>query len=258
MDIACVRRDRHCNPCDRQADCPIARWYDPGRAGSSSPRPFALRILGTPTEANPTGQLVVEWSFLVAPPRPSLVVESLCRAARLGLGPNRVPHRVHELMVQGAGAPVMVLREDRQEGAWPTPAPLGHFVRLPEAPRGARLHLLSPLQLRGSAPPDAGAVLRAAVSRVRSIARGQGLRLDRWWPEPAGLTARWEGLRRVQGSRWSRRQAHAVDLTGWLGTLVLGPAVAAWADLLAAMEVLQLGRQTAAGLGRVTVSWEAD
>ncbi len=256
MDVACLRRDRDCGGCEWTSDCPIVTWYDPGRAGSGRPRPFALRVLEAAPRVSRESPLVVEWALFEPPPRPSLLLEGLCRAARLGLGRDRVPHRVERLVVRGEGASVTLLRGGEQQGAWPAPAPLVRFVRLPADPIGARVHLLTPVQLHGGRPPDAAELLRSAVGRVRALARTRGVSLNRWWPEPRGLSARWEGLRRVEGGRYSRRQAHRVDLSGWMGTLVLGPEVAAWADLLAAMEVLQIGRHTPAGLGRIAVEWQ--
>ena len=251
FDVACVRPDRDCRACLHRLVCPVATWYDPARAGGSGLRPFAISSLPTrDLDVDPDHPLLLRLGLATPPPRPSLLVEALTRAALAGLGPDRVPHRVRSLQVLGEGAPVEVAGGG---SAWPDPAPLARFIDLPAHPRAARVHLRSPLQLpSGRSRPAPAAVLRAAMGRVRGVARLQGRRLSRWWPD---VPLRWGELSWEDGSRWSARQGERVPLLGGRGVLIVDNAEPV-ADLLAAAEVLQIGKATTAGLGVLSIEWE--
>lgn len=256
LEVVCVREHQRCEGCDLVQSCLFPTWFDPGRSGSAGPRPFALSVFP------PGGHWVsaheplrVELVLLTDPPRHTLLVEALERAALQGLGPHRVRHELARLVVHGEGAPVVLVADDLGVGRWPEATTLARLARLPQQPAGARLHLLTPLQLSrrmGRRRPQARHVLMSAIQRIKAVATAQGEHLVRRWDLVEG---RWLDLRWVEASRWSKRQEHAVDLSGWRGVLELGPEVAEVADLLAAVEVLQMGRGTSAGCGRVAVEW---
>lgn len=255
MDIACVREDRRCRACDRSGVCPVTTWYDPGRVGSHLLRPYALQVSRT-RSYRPGRQLVVRQVFLRPLPRPSLFAEAVLRAARVGLGSERVPHRVKRLRVFGPQGWETVVEDDRPATAWPEPVSLDRIVR-PLAPRarGVRLSFMSPLSFKRPGRPAAADVLRAVIGRLRGVAREQDRRLERWWPGPDSLGGQWKGLRRQEQSRWSQNAGEHIDLSGWRGTLELGPESTPFFDAFAAVEPLQLGRHTTAGLGRMRVEW---
>jgi len=49
-----------------------------------------------------------------------------------------------------------------------------------------------------------------------------------------------------------------LDLSGFTGTFSIGPEVAPWVDLLAAVAAVNIGTQTSYGLGRLEIDWETD
>ncbi|MCB9761173.1 MAG: CRISPR system precrRNA processing endoribonuclease RAMP protein Cas6 [Alphaproteobacteria bacterium] len=251
MALACTQATADCPQCPRQGSCPVTTWYDPGRLGGSPVRPLVPHRV----RATEHGVQLTFW-LLGDVPRPGLVLEALHHMAAAGLGRDRIPHHVRQVVVEGTGAAAQVVRDEIQTGIWPAPGHLGRFGCLPQAPVGARVHLLSPTTWRGltrAAPPSVEDLLQAAVRRVRAVAHAQGVRVERWWPtEGAG---RWLETRWVRATRWAPRHQRRLDLSGWMGTLEIGPAAAELADLLAAAEVLGIGRQASAGRGRIRVEW---
>ncbi|MCB9797047.1 MAG: CRISPR system precrRNA processing endoribonuclease RAMP protein Cas6 [Alphaproteobacteria bacterium] len=257
MELVCVRPGPSCQGCPHASGCLIPGWYEPGRLGSAAPRPVALRVAHS-GGVEVSGSLRLELLIFGASPRSSLLVEAIVRAARLGLGPERVPHRVARLLVHGEGQRVCVLVDERAVAAWPAAGSLHTLAEMPEAVAGARVHVLTPVYWTGmdaARPPSAGALLNAALGRVRKLARAQDIELQRWWPDPGALTGRWLGPVWRERVRYSKRQSHEVQLSGWTGTLEVGPAVAPFVDLLAAAAVLGVGKGTTAGAGRLEVEW---
>jgi hypothetical protein len=216
-------------------------------------RPYVLRAWGGPLVA-PGRPLELEL-ILLGPPPPALPA-LLDEMAQRGLGPARVPHRLVSLQERPTGQDLLV--EGLPPQSLPRARPLEALVRPPPANvTGARLHLLTPLDL-GGADPSPAAVLRACIGRLRALARAQGIHLQGRWPDPETLPARWIERRWTAGARWSERQEGDVPLSGWQGSLELGPGVEAFADLLAAVELTHVGRGVTAGLGWVAVDWLAE
>src|SRR5690606_28604619 len=114
-------------------------------------RPFALYVRA-PDRVEPGAPLVAEWTFFGPLPRATLIVEALVRAARAGLGPDRIPHTVRRMVVRGDGAPATVLADGEVVGRWPAPVTLAHAARLPDHATGARVHLVSRTQLDARRP----------------------------------------------------------------------------------------------------------
>ena len=257
FDVACQQAHRRCADCAARSSCLLPTWYDPSLGGGHDPRPFALQVepRGRSVVAPPT-PLHVRVRFFGPLPEPELVVQALTRAAESGLGPQRVRHRLTQLTVTGSDAPAAVVRDGERVQAWPTPGLLTRQVQLPLEPRGARVRLISPLQLkvRGAAPTP-GELVDAAIGRVRGLARQLGERVDRRWPATEHLPGEWRELRFAQASRKPSSGRGSHDLSGWLGELALGHEALPFVDLLAAAELLHIGRSSSSGLGRVAVTW---
>jgi len=248
LDIACVRDDRQCPICDDRDRCVVPTWYDPARVGSHAARPFALRVDATPPAG--TLQAVITWFGVV--PRPSLVVQALVRAGRAGLGAERIRHRLDRLEVHGEEGPVWVIADRQEAASWPAPASLADLVDASEPDDAVVVDLASRLRLRRDRqPPEAAELISAGIGRVRQLARLAGAKIDRWWPEPGAVQGAWVDRRFEKASRWSQRQGDRIDLSGWQGTLALGAEAHAFTDLLVALEVLQIGHGTSAGMGAI-------
>lgn len=252
-DVVCVRADRACDRCALVADCLIPSWFEPGRNGQQA-RPYVIRIDG-PRQVTADRPLRVQMDWFGRIPRPTALLEALIRAAGKGLGPDRVRHQVQKVRAVGVGAPVIVVERDEVVGRWPEPDTLLRRVRLPvREVSGATVILRTPAQISSDGKPTAKDVLKAAILRLRALERAQGVTSVRRWPEPS-VHGEWLDLRWVGGSRYSRRSRGPHDLSGWRGVLEVGPEIGPYVDLLAASEVVHLGRGSSAGLGRVEVRW---
>jgi hypothetical protein len=255
MDVGCVRPSRECAGCESLEGCPVATWYDPNRYSGSRLRPYVIRVHQGVDRVTPDLPLVAEWLLTGRTPHAHLLVEAMLRAGRLGLGPDRIPHRLLRLDAWGDGAQVRLIDSGRAIGLLPRPGALLRHVHLPDAPARAEVELLTPVQAPAwVGEPHPRALLQLGVNRLRDLARDAGAPLERWW-DLDRVEARWEELRHIQHGRWSQRQSARVDLSGWLGRFRLTGDVTAVADLLAAMEVLHVGRNTSVGMGRLGVRW---
>lgn len=257
-EVACVVHHGVCEGCREAADCPVPAWFE-GPPGA--PRPFALRAAWAVGEtACADLPLHLTLTFFGRLPRPSLVIEALRRMARTGLGPARVPHRIVHAVAEGLGAPV-TLTPDNPIPIWPEPAPLVRFVRLPSAPCPARVDLVTRMDLGsqvGDREPQPADLLKAAILRVRKLTSAQGLAQPPRWPDPATAGGRWLELRWEGAPRFSKRQGRKMPLEGWLGRVEFeAEAIAPFAALLAAAEVVQIGKKTSFGLGCLAVRWNA-
>jgi len=54
----------------------------------------------------------------------------------------------------------------------------------------------------------------------------------------------------------STNRGAILNLSGVTGTFTIGPEVAPWADLLAAVSAVNIGTQTSYGLGRLEIDWK--
>ena len=257
FELACVRDHQRCVGCDLAATCEIPTWYDPGRVGDHRIRPLLPAPLAGGADAGPDAPLRLRWWLLGLAPRPALLVEGVLRLARSGLGADRVPHRVARLSARGQDGPVDVIVGDLPHAAWPAPGRLSDAAPHPGHVSGARVRTLSPLRWKGAHPgraPTVGQALWAMIDHARKVNRAQGLAQPPPWPDPRALTGPWSEARWVTDSRGSS-QGGEMDLSGWVGALTLGPEVGAWADVLAAAQVLGAGASTSAGCGRISVNW---
>ena len=240
FEVACDRDDRVCDHCARTATCNIPSWWDPSRLGSHRLRPFTPRVLTRPrTRVGPDRS----WQYmvvLVIPPTPDLTLlrQAIMRAAADGFGAERVPHRVERLVG-------------------------GETRSVPGAPHGvtgAKLHFVTPWRStrRGAHPPDFSSIVRASIARIRAIERHQNRSAGPRWALPEGCLGRWNRVRWVRRKVHSTNRSAMLDLSGFTGTFSIGPEVAPWVDLLAAVAAVNIGTQTSYGLGRLEIDWETD
>ena len=258
FDVACVRDHRKCEGCAVHP-CMIPDWYDPSRSSRAHHvRPFTLHVR-TPALATPEDGVHASWSFLGPVPWPAAFLVALQRAALLGLGRNRVPHDVARLQVYGEGAPVEVVEANKQVGIWPRPGRLADFLMpAPPSLTSATLHVRGPLRLHRDLepePPSGADVLRGGFFRMRDVTRALGFSLRERWPDPDEVVGTWLDVDLRTHRRRASDGSGSVDLAGWQGTLHLAGDLAPYADLLAAMAVLGVGKNTSSGMGFVDVSW---
>lgn len=254
-EVLCVfPRERQargsCSPCPERERCAIPTWFE---GHGQEARPYAIRV-DPHGPVRPDRPLRVNIVWFGPMPRPAAVQESLSRLATGGLGQRRVPHVLSRLWVRGEGGPIVVVHDDSTVGAWPRPGTLADQVRWPPARvAGASVAFRTPFQQKRPGRPSPQDILKAAILRVRSVARACGVELHRRWPEP--IPGEWEALEHHVAARRSSSGQGRHDLSGWTGVVRFDERIAPFADLLAAAEVLHVGRGSSAGLGRVDVDW---
>lgn len=248
MDLACTRPDRECAHCDRQSSCTVTTWFDPGRLGSGRPRPYALRELSV----GPGGRtLTASLRVFGRVPQQDVLLGALRRVGAMGFGAKRVRGTLGQLLAVGGGESVPVVDGGQLLAPLPEPSPLTTlFLSVPQQPR---LLLASPMQLGRTDAPITGAdLLSSTIRRLHALAAEQGQRIDHRWPDPGAVRVIESELSWVEGSRWSRRQRARIGLGGWMGSMVLDGAEE-FQELVAAAEVIQVGRNTSAGLGAIAI-----
>lgn len=247
--IACVEPSQDCARCHDRSTCPIPTWFAPSRIGRHRARPFVLQV-----DPGPAAWAATLW--VLGPSIPTgLLTQAIARMARAGIGRERRRYRLTRFVVTGADARELTGSLD---APWPAPAPLHDFVEVPALTEGARVHLDTPTwwgHCSRHRPPQPAELLQAAMIRVRNAAQAQGRSLDRWWPDPATVGGQWLEARFVKATRRQANTGRRLSLSGWVGTLQLDQASSGFADLLAASEVLNIGKRSSAGCGRVRISW---
>lgn len=245
MDVVCVRDHRNCQACDVRVGCTVPGWFDPGRLGSNLPRPVAIRSVDIdPTRHVLSVSLVLHGELR---DRESLVA-SLRRAGRLGFGKARAPGVLTQLIAWDGGTGALVVDGGQSVSSVPDPPAL---TRLLAAGSAVGLRLLSPARVdRPNTRPTGALLIASAIRRLRALAEAQGAVVDRRWPDPGDIHDLRTELTRVDATRWSERQRARIDLSGWVGELEC-EGLESFQDLLAAAEVLQIGKYTSAGLGVV-------
>lgn len=245
--IVCAR----CKGDSHTPHCVIPAWWR--RPAQEAPR-WWLRVRPRPGEDVGVGNpLEIEISAIADIPRPSALIEAIRRAAASGIASR--PLTVSRLLVHGDGG---VADLDSTGVVWPSAAPLSALSR-PVGGGGATIVLTSPYQGRRDAErkPTVADWITSAIGRVRALARAAETRVDVRWPDAdprMGAASLWL----VPGTRKARSQAGNQDLSGWVGTFRLAAEeVAPYADLVAAAEVLSVGRGVTRGLGTIDVQWDS-
>ena len=251
LHLACVHDPVACRACPVRP-CPAADWYDRGLRGGGAHRPFWLRARSGPDgRVDERSPLRLTWTFEGELPRASLVLEAVHRAARVGLGAERIPHGVDLEWWDGDGW-------RSAESSTPAAVPLTTLARPLPAEGPVVIRTVTRLRLKREGRvlrrPTVADLVEALVLRIRAMERRLGVSPAPAWPapEPFGAPVRcaW-----ATGGRWSRRQGEEVDLSGADAAWAVDAAeVAPWADLLAVARTLQLGAATTAGLGVLEVS----
>ncbi len=245
MDILCVREHRACTRCDVATSCQVPGWFDPGRLGSSAPRPISIRSIDIDGTGSALSVVLVLHG--IVEDKDSFVA-ALRRSGRQGFGKRRVSAALSQLIAWTGGPGTLVVDGGRTVATLPDPSGVGRLVAGGSA-EGVRL--LSPLRVdRANTRPTGALLVKSAIRRVRALAAWQGVSLDRRWPDPAELQDGRVELTRVDAARWSARQKARIDLSGWVGELECD-GLEPFEDLLAVAEVLQVGRYTSVGLGVV-------
>lgn len=259
FEIACTRPETPCAGCDLRTTCEIPGWYAPERLGGGDrPRPILPGAITPPgAYLAPDAPLRVRWWLLGPAPRAGLLVEALVRLGRMGLGPDRVEHRLTRVAARGEGGLAVVIDQDQERGRWPQPGHLGRWMAAPDDVQGAEIAVRTPLSWAEARPdrrPTVGDLLWAALGRLRQSVRAQGQPQPPPWADPRVLDRPWAEARWVRDRRWPSGGG-VQDLSGWVGHVVMGPEVQPWVDLLAAAEVLGAGGGGSAGRGALRVHW---
>lgn len=249
--VVCVA----CSERDHVPGCIVPAWWR--RPAQEVPR-WWIRVAPEPgVLVGPDRPLVVSWGALGEIPRPTALVEAFVRTADTGVALG--PMGLDSLVVHGDGVPTLVEGRRVLAGYWPGPSPLSRHVRAPGA-GGATIRLVTPFQppqAVSDVRPTVASWLRSAIGRVRGTARSVGVQLATRWPDPdqaRGAAQLWP----VTASRPAVSQPGDQDLSGWVGLLRLeAPAASPFVDLLAAAEVLGVGRGVTRGLGAVEVDWDS-
>ncbi len=263
--VWCLHPEREeCGDCAAVFGCPFGVLFDPrvppwsDRRRSETEIPSAIRIVPPEDRERASvrvilvGRAVALWPFL--------------RAAmeHLVLGPTELPVRLLNATANGDEGEVPLVVAGRDTGKTPP------LLRLPARPlqieRTVTIRFLTPLQLGHPEPRTAEEVtfLRIAKSllgQVSSLAYfhcAQALELDfRDLVRAAGevVSSRNRLARESGATTSSARQGHRrIPLDGWVGEIDFeGPPLSRFGSLLAAAEILGVGKKTSIGLGRLKV-----
>ncbi|MBE7558149.1 CRISPR system precrRNA processing endoribonuclease RAMP protein Cas6 [bacterium] len=195
------------------------------------------------------GQAARFWPF---------VCTALDRAARRGLGADRIPFR----MLDATAPDGTVVYRDRVAlgDCAPAVAPLP-LDSLPAGPMLLRLR--TPLRLYRQGEPltrfELSAFLRTAARRAGAILHyhagvpWEELDLRPLFAGVAGCAAQEEDVRWYAWERWSNRQRQSIGMGGLVGDVRLDGVDAGMAALLRAAEELHVGKGAIMGLGRVNL-----
>lgn len=189
--------------------------------------------------------------------------QQLLRAIlNLGQSPHLPPHLVGPVVVYGRETR-MVSVAGRPWEMWPPPAPLIDFADLPDSiPSSVKIHFRSPLRITQNnqlvIQPDSSVLFDAIYRRLQQIA--QHCQLSVGLPElpQTEITLQQSRLRRVSVTYQSHRHPHHVELRGVMGTMEFTGNLSHWIPLLSLAPVLQLGKNTALGLGSIEMEWQRD
>jgi hypothetical protein len=102
--------------------------------------------------------------------------------------------------------------------------------------------------------PAVPELLQAAVLRVRAAARASAHELENRWP--AAPARAWDRQEWIRVDRRARSQPGRQEMSGWIGHVYLDSRFAPWFELLAAAELLHVGRATTRGHGEIALTWE--
>ncbi len=236
----------------------LGGWFDV-RRGSDRIRPYALDVdLPEVLEAGDTVRM--ELTLVGAIPEPSVLIHGLRAMAHKGLGDSRVPHELVRVHVQGAET----VDVDLDDGAgFPAPVALGAVADVPvEPPAGVQVRFSAPYTDPTWRPPGRPEVLgvspdmlfQAGLLRLRGLERAVGHRTSGPLRVPDAHAIESQ-LQWFEVDVQSRRKRRPDRLHGALGSVTFVGDLAGLVPLLVMGEVVQLGRSTSRGHGRIEVAW---
>ncbi len=265
-----------CAGCHLLSQCPYPRLFEPQhhpRTTASVPPPALLvaPAAGTPRRAAPGATLAIDLGLVGRGTALPLLLVTLGRMARAGLGPARVACAVVRVdALDAAGrprAPVQI--GDELQGRQPEPLPAAAWVARAASMTAetVTLQVVTPLGLQREGVVESGApafvdLIRALVRRADALARAYCGESDPF-PDPRGWLEAAAQVRlaeaRIVPRRQVRRSAstgHVMPLEGFAGTVrYAGPpeALALFLPLLALGEAMGVGRGCSFGHGRYVV-----
>ncbi len=264
--VLCVTRRRDCDGCSLGAHCEYLRFFEtPAPHGDTryraAPHPWTLAVTRLATPRVAAGDRLRFEMSLLGPGASALswLVLAWQHAGARGLGRDRLRFRLQTLERE---CPVGSGRWEPMDLQRLPALPADRLLPMPpEAPERVMVLLESPLRLKRAGRlvgPDrfSTAVFLAALRlRLRELVRVHGRAgQDYRGPEmPADVEAAWLGghLQWQDWDRWSNRQKTHMKLGGLIGNFELDlRPIAPWWPLIWWGQWLQLGKQTAMGLGR--------
>ena len=140
---------------------------------------------------------------------------------------------------------------------WPNPIILPNLIHAKSWPKNHKkweIEFLSPFCPSGKynhkKPLTPLSLWHSAFNRLREYSHNIGFQMKYRWPQPCSqLNLEIKNIRHVENSRFSKRQKHTISLHGYMGTGKLTGNIDTILPILAAGEILQIGRATTAGLG---------
>jgi|CXWL01.1.fsa_nt_gi hypothetical protein len=251
---ACVYEpSRPCAPCDLRQLCCYARLFEPPPPAVTGPflrgrkqgiRPYVVEPRSRATHFSPGNPL--EFDLLLfgrAVALASVVSLAVQRLAAGGLGAGRYPFRLVEI-----------------ESAGPAPLPAAPLAPLGER---ARLHFITPARIfDGGRQVDPGthglralalAIAKRALELGHAHGGGAEIPIRPWLDRTDAVRIEQSTLRFEDLDRYSNRQGCTVPIGGLVGSLDLAGDLGSLSPLLAAAEVLHVGKGTTYGLGQVRV-----
>jgi hypothetical protein len=244
----CFDLELDCRLCPARHECLFPPMFGPGpgaQAVTGAARPYVLSFPGgAPLRLDPGEELAVRVLVLgPAASEPEITLGALMALGRSGLGLQRGRCRV---LTAGA-------RQVRLGG-----------TEAPEAEAGLlRIQIASPLRalVKGRLLHETrfADLVRMALRRVVSVVRtfaGGRLEREQWTDlarqaERVALVA--SELQRVGETRMSFSTRQVADVSGLIGTLVVGQGWEGFYPLLAAAAPLGLGKGTGMGYGQVVL-----
>jgi hypothetical protein len=263
-DFRCLSRALTCLECRETSQCDYARIIGVEESGgSSSPtdvqpvHPYWLQGLVANTEIQKGTQIAACLRAIASPVAVMPYLDAALRDALVRAG-GFVRDPLVRTVSLGASkiAPVSL----PEFSSWTSNQPLEHV----------RIETITPVLLRGDRAagrdlcpnaPWLGMLVRAGVRRIDALVRGYApgvpqARVE--FPSLQDVRVISGELKPWRGSRFSQRQGQRTPFAGLEGSVVIaGNGVAAIAPLLAALEIINVGKTTSMGFGNLRVEFGA-
>jgi hypothetical protein len=268
--LVCDPRCAGPRTCPLRSECPYARIFEPGTAGTgpsglaSWPRPFVFRVQDRGESRVAEG---AEYSFDVhlfdvRTPPIAYFVESFALAAKEGLGRTRGRASLTSVdLLDAAGAATRrIYKDDVLDREHPLPPVVVDLSPAPASIRRILVRFLTPTELKGGEswhePPEFEVLLARARDRVSTLRFLYGAgHLD---VDFKALGARAAGVRRIRTSlsrvsalRRSSKTGQVHPLEGFIGEIEYEGGLGEFLPYLQAARWTGVGRQTVWGKGAI-------